>query len=94
MEGYCREGQDYRSCSAIPEEIKKWSPTVVSYLMVILLFKVTTLEFHIIDFTYKTVSQYLTNLMQKICFTISFISCLYMFYTYRCDGTRGCVIQF
>jgi len=24
-------------------------------------------------------SQYLTNLMQKICFTISFISCLYMF---------------
>ena len=24
-------------------------------------------------------SQYLTNLMHKICFTISFISCLYMF---------------
>jgi len=24
-------------------------------------------------------SQYLTNLMYKICFTISFISCLYMF---------------
>ena len=23
--------------------------------------------------------QYLTNLMHKICFTISFISCLYMF---------------
>ena len=25
------------------------------------------------------ISQYLTNLMHKICFTISFISCLYMF---------------
>jgi len=24
-------------------------------------------------------SQYLTNLMHKICFTVSFISCLYMF---------------
>jgi len=24
-------------------------------------------------------SQYLTNLMYKICFTISYISCLYMF---------------
>jgi len=30
--------------------------------------------------TYKVyLSQYLTNLMHKICFTISFISCLYMF---------------
>ena len=29
---------------------------------------------------YKTyLSQYLTNLKHKICFTISFISCLYMF---------------
>jgi len=27
----------------------------------------------------KYLSQYLTNLMHKICFTISFISCLYMF---------------
>ena len=35
--------------------------------------------------------QYLTNLMHRICFTISFISCLY---TYRCDDTRGCVMQF
>jgi len=59
-------------------------------------------------------TQYLTNLMHKICFAISFISCLYMFralcarhqevknalhslwyhHTYRCDDTRGCVIQF
>jgi len=51
---------------------------------------------------------------QHFCFTISFISCLYMFrahvlniqevkialhslwyhYTYRCDDTRGCVMQF
>jgi len=50
--------------------------------------------------------QYLTNLMHKICFTISFISCLYMFrahvliirrsklHTYTCDDTRGCVMQF
>ena len=43
-------------------------------------------------------SQYLTNLMHKICFTIGFISCLYMFrahvliITYRCDDTRGCVM--
>jgi len=28
---------------------------------------------------YYCLSQYLTNLMHKICFTISFISCLYMF---------------
>jgi len=27
----------------------------------------------------KCLSQYLTNLMYEICFTISFISCLYMF---------------
>jgi len=56
------------------------------------------------------VSQYLTNLMHKICFTISFISCLHIFrahvliirrshslwyhHTYRCDDTRGCVMQF
>jgi len=48
-------------------------------------------------------SQYLSNLMQKIYFTISFISCLYMFRahvlvhetaTYRCDDTRGCEMQF
>jgi len=57
-------------------------------------------------------SQYLTNLMHKICFTISFISCLHMFRahvliitpiggclvhktaTYRCDDTRGYVMQF
>jgi len=52
-------------------------------------------------------SQYLTNLMHKICFTVSFISFLYMFlahvliirrskshYTYRCDDTRGCVMRF
>ena len=63
-------------------------------------------------------SQYLTNLMHKICFTMSFISYLYMFRahvliirrsgiitfiggrlmhetaTYKCDDTRGCVIQF
>ena len=62
---------------------------------------------------FRHLSQYLTNLMHKICFTISFISCLYMFrahvliimrsklyytasgiITYRCDDTRGCVIQF
>ena len=70
-------------------------------------------------------SQYLTNLMHKICFTISSISRLYMFRahmliirrsklhhtasgiitrtggrlvhetaTYRCDDTRGCIMQF
>jgi len=55
-------------------------------------------------------SQYLTNLMHKICFTISFISCLYMFQshvlinrrsqpvhetaTYRCDDIRGFLMQF
>ena len=43
-------------------------------------------------------SQHLTNLMHKICFTISFISCLYMFrayhHTYWCDDTKGCVTQF
>ena len=31
------------------------------------------------DYGYVFFSQYLTNLMHKICFTISFISCLYMF---------------
>jgi len=40
-------------------------------------------------------SQYLTNLMHKICFTISFISCLvHETATYRSDDTRGCVMQF
>ena len=39
-------------------------------------------------------SQYLTNLMHKICFTISFISCLWCHHTYRYDDTRGCVMQF
>jgi len=53
--------------------------------------------------------QYLTNLLHKICFTISFISCLYMFRahvliirrsklqetaTYKCDDATGCVMQF
>ena len=38
-------------------------------------------------------SQYLTNLMHKICFTISFIIIWYH-HTYRCDDTRGCVMQF
>jgi len=28
---------------------------------------------------FQCLSQYLTNLMHKICFTVSFISCLYMF---------------
>jgi len=39
-------------------------------------------------------SQHLTNLMYKICFTISFISCLWYHHTYKCDDTRGCVRQF
>jgi len=56
---------------------------------------------------FRNLSQYVTNLMHKICFTVSFISCLYMFrahvliirrsklhYTYRCDDTRGRVMQF
>jgi len=30
-------------------------------------------------FDLQSLSQYLTKLMHKICFTISFISCLYMF---------------
>jgi len=61
-----------------------------------------------VDRASQYISQYLTNLMHKICFTISFISCLYMFrahvviirtsklhYTaYRCDDTRGRVMQF
>jgi len=62
----------------------------------------------------KVLSQCLTNLMHKICFTISFyfmplhvsstcahhqevkIALLSLWYhhTYRCDDTRGCVMQF
>ena len=34
-------------------------------------------------------SQYLTNLMHKICFTISFISCLYMFRAHVLETCRG-----
>ena len=47
--------------------------------------------------------QYLTNLMHKICFTISFISCLYMFRISSGiitpiglmipDDTKGCIMQ-
>jgi hypothetical protein len=39
-------------------------------------------------------SQYLTNLMHKICFTIRFISCLYMF-EYMCSSSGGqnCITQ-
>jgi len=59
-------------------------------------------------------SQYLTNLMHKICFTISFyfmplhvsstcahhqevkiaLHSIWYHHTYRCDDTRGCVMQF
>ena len=34
-------------------------------------------------------SQYLTNLMHKICFTVSFISCLYMFRAHVLETCRG-----
>jgi len=34
-------------------------------------------------------SQYLTNLMHKICFTISFISFLYMFRAHVLETCRG-----
>jgi len=34
-------------------------------------------------------SQYLTNLMHKICFIISFISCLYMFRAHVLETCRG-----
>jgi len=34
-------------------------------------------------------SHYLTNLMHKICFTISFISCLYMFRAHVLETCRG-----
>jgi len=34
-------------------------------------------------------SQYLTNLMHKICFTVSFISCLYMFRSHMLETCRG-----
>ena len=33
--------------------------------------------------------QYLTNLMHKICFTISFISCLYMFRAHVLETCKG-----
>ena len=39
--------------------------------------KIIVIEVIIIYLTY--LSQYLTNLMHKICFTVTFISCLYMF---------------
>ena len=45
-------------------------------------------------------SQYLTNLMHKICFTISFYftpiagRLVHETASYRCDDTRGCVMQF
>jgi len=35
--------------------------------------------------------QYLTNLMHKICFTISFISCLYMFRAHVLETCRGMI---
>jgi len=38
-------------------------------------------------------TQYLTNFMHKICFTISFISCLYMFRAHVLI-IRCCVMQF
>jgi len=34
-------------------------------------------------------SQYLINLMHKICFTISFISCLYMLRAHVLEACRG-----
>ena len=34
-------------------------------------------------------SQYLTNVMHKICFTISFISCLYMLRAHVLEACRG-----
>jgi len=34
-------------------------------------------------------SQYLTNLMHKLCFTISFISCLYMFRAHVLETYKG-----
>ena len=37
----------------------------------------------------KYLSQYLTNLMYKIYFTISFISCLYMFRAHVLETCRG-----
>ena len=44
---------------------------------------VEKIKTHILTFCWPCISvyfsQYLTNLMHKICFTISFISCLYMF---------------
>jgi len=64
-------------------------------------------EFH--RYTSCYLSQYLTNMMHKICFTVSFISCIYMFRAHvviirrsasgiitpiECDDTRGCVMQF
>ena len=43
-----------------------------------------TVESYEILTPYNNLSHYLTNLMHKICFTISFISCLYMpLETYR-----------
>ena len=46
-------------------------------------FSYTYIACIIVKFLYSDqifhLSQYLTNLMHKICFTVSFISCLYMF---------------
>ena len=39
-------------------------------------------------------SKYLTKLMHKICFTISFISCLYMFRSHvSSSGGQNCITQ-
>jgi len=49
--------------------------------MVSLLFSAgkIALFFHKVETADDNLSHYLTNLMHKICFTISFILCLYMF---------------
>jgi len=48
----------------------------------ILLFLCSLPSNHRVHNMFIPLSQYLTNLMHKICFTISFISCLYMFRTH------------
>ena len=78
----CNDGEISSSVVLIIINIKRrgWGGGVFCNVGIVLTWGAETCScYHPLINIIRNLSQYLTNLMHKICFTISFISCLYLF---------------
>ena len=76
-------------CHEIWETLTSWNPLGLSRPVTGLLYRYCTIFDVLLTVHLSIFISVITNLMHKICFTISFISCLYMFRAHVLETCRG-----